>query len=105
MTYSSDLRLRVVEYVQSGGLKTEAGRIFGVTRPTVYRWLSSEKNVSAQPARRRKRKLDKSLLAAHVREHPDALLRERAEHFGVRVNAVWVALRTLGIRKKNDTIR
>lgn len=104
MSYSNDLRLRVVEYVQSGGLKTEAGRIFGVTRPTIYRWLSSEEKVSAPLVRTRKRKLDKSLLAAHVREHPDALLRERAEHFGVRVNAVWVALRRLDIRKKNDAL-
>lgn len=104
MTYSNDLRVRVVEYVRAGGLKTEAERLFGVTRPTIYRWLSCPKVTSPRPRATRKRKLDKSLLTAHVRAHPDALLRERAAHFGVRVNAIWVALRKLNIRKKNDKI-
>ncbi len=79
--------------------------MFGVSRPTLYRWLSTSEMEPAPVPRRRNRKLDKAKLAAHVRAHPDALLRERAEHFGVRVNAVWVALRTLNIRKKNDAVR
>jgi len=103
MTYSVDLRKRVVAYVQSGGEKSEAGRIFGVTRPTIYRWLSS-KDLTPRPATIRKGKLDKSLLEAHVRKHPDALLRERAAEFGVHINAIWTALRKLDIRKKNDAI-
>ncbi len=39
-----------------------------------------------------------------VRDFPDALLRERAAHFGVTINAIWVALKKLAITKKNDQI-
>jgi hypothetical protein len=39
-----------------------------------------------------------------VRDFPDALLRERTAHFGVSVNAIWVAMKTLKITKKNDKI-
>ena len=104
MAYSVDFRKCVVSYIKSGAAKSEAGRIFGVTRPTIDRWLSA-KDLTPGPAKTRKRKLDKSLLEAHVRSHPDALLRERAEVFGVRINSVWTALRILNIRKKNDAIR
>ena len=47
---------------------------------------------------------DKQELAEHVRAHPDMLLRERAAHFGVRVNAIWVALKRLRIAKKNEAL-
>ena len=104
MTYSLDLRERAVGYVQSGGSQAEASRIFGVTTRTLRYWMS-RKDLAAKRCGPRRRKLDKAALVAHVREHPDALLRERASHFGVRTNAVWVALRQLNIGKKNDTVR
>lgn len=101
MSYSIDFRQRVVAYVNEGGSKVEAARIFGVGRDTIYRWLSAD-DISPCPAKTRNRKLDKLALAKHVEEYPDMILRERAAHFGVRINAVWVALRKLRIRKKND---
>jgi transposase len=104
MSYSVDLRERVVAYVAQGGTKVEAAEIFEVGRRRIYRWLASE-DLSPKPAKTRRRKLDKTLLAAHVREHSDMILRERAEHFGVRVNAVWVALQQIKISKKNDAVR
>ncbi len=104
MTYSVDLRERAIGFVKQGGNKADAARIFGINRQTLYNWLSAP---DIQPKRcgPRSRKLDKVALAAHVRDYPDALLRERAEHFGVHVNAIWVALRTLDMRKKNDALR
>jgi transposase len=101
MSYSIDLRERVVEYVSKGGSKAEAARIFAIGRDTIYRWLAAD-DLLPRPAKTRKRKLDKVVLAAHVCEYPDMILRERAEHFGVRVNSIWVALQTLRITKKND---
>lgn len=104
MSYSVDLRKRVLAYVEAGHTKYEASEVFGVGRATIYRWLGAE-DLSPKPAKTRRRKLDKAALAAHVREHSDMILRERAAHFGVRTNAVWVALQQLNISKKNDTVR
>jgi len=104
MTYSYDMKERAVSYVRSGGLQTEASQIFGVTTRTIQRWLCRE-DLMPRPAKSRHRKLDKAALYQHVRDYPDALLRERAAHFGVHVNAIWVALRRMNIVKKNDTLR
>ena|ERR1700683_5173448 len=101
MSYSLDFRKRVVAYVKQGGSKVEASRIFGIERRTLYHWLSA-KDLSAHPAKTRQRKLDKAVLAAHVRDYPDWVLRERAEHFGVHINSIWSALQKLRITKKND---
>jgi hypothetical protein len=50
------------------------------------------------------RKLKKDELAAHVDDYPDAILRERAAHFGVRTSTVWAALQKIRINKKNDAV-
>jgi putative transposase len=104
MTYSVDLRKRAISFVNEGGSKADAARIFGINRQTLYNWLES-KDLHPKRCGPRRRKLDKAALAAHVQAHPDALLRERAAHFGVRVNAVWVALRRMQMTKKNDALR
>ena len=103
MSYSVDLRERVVSYVRGGGGPTEAARLFQVSRTTLHRWLGA-RDLRPKPAKERRRKLDKAALAAHVRDFPDALLRERAAHFGVTINAIWVALKKLAITKKNDPV-
>lgn len=103
MTYSYDLRERAISYVQSGGLRKEACRLFKIDSKTLYHWLCRE-DLTPRPAKTRHRKLDKEALSQHVRDYPDALLRERAAHFGVHVNAIWVALRQMNIVKKNDTL-
>jgi putative transposase len=99
MSYSVDLRERVVVYVRGGGSPTKAAQLFQVGRTTLYRWLGSA-DLWPKLAKERKRKLDKAALAAHVQDFPDALLRERAAHFGVTINAIWVALKKLAITKK-----
>ena len=104
MSYSVDLRERVVSYVLGGGSRTKAAELFQVGRTTLYRWLNST-DLRPKPARERRRKLDKAALAAHVRDFPDALLKERAAHFGVHINAIWTAQKKLKVTKKNDAIR
>lgn len=98
-----DLRERVIGYVQDGGSQVEACRLFNVDRKTIYRWLHQPKSVPTTP-RTRQRVIDKAALAAHVRAHPDTLLRERAPEFGVTPSGMWRAIRALGMRKKNDEI-
>lgn len=103
MTYSLDIRKRAVSYVNQGGSKAEAARLFGVGRQTLYNWLGAE-DLRPKEHGLRRRKLDKEALRAHVRDYPDALLRERAERFGVHINAIWVALSQMKIVKKNDAL-
>ncbi|NIT59302.1 MAG: helix-turn-helix domain-containing protein, partial [Aliifodinibius sp.] len=101
MSYSIDLRQRVMNYIQSGGSKTQACRLFQVGRTTIYRWLQRE---DLRPTRtvRRHRKLDWDALKRHVQTYPDALLKERAAHFGVHINAIWYALKCMKIRYKKN---
>jgi|AACY02.16.fsa_nt_gi Transposase and inactivated derivatives len=101
MTCSLDIRERVVDFVRSGGGKAEAARRFSVSRRTVYNWLSRE-DLSPKAHGLRHRKIDKAKLRAHVRAHPDMLLRERAQIFGVSIPSLSIALKTMKIVKKNS---
>jgi transposase len=104
MTHSIDLRERVVAFVQKGGRKAEAARLFKVSRWCVYEWIS---RASLEPAKQgcpSPWKLCPKALEADVIENPDAYQRERAEKFGVSEYAVWYGLRRLGI-KKNATVQ
>jgi transposase len=104
MSYSVDLRKRAVKYVADGGSQTDASRIYGVSRKTLYNWLHRP-TLSPTPKATRDSKINKTLLASHVASHPDALLRERATEFGVTPSGMWRALRRMGMRKKNDAVR
>ena len=42
MSYSSDLRKRVLDFVNNGGSKAEAERTFSVSRRTLYNGLEVE---------------------------------------------------------------
>ena len=82
MSYSVDSRKRVVNYIESGGSKSEAARRFEVSRKTVYNWLALD-DLSPKPQPKHTRKVDKQVLKRHVQEYPDAILSERAQLFGV----------------------
>jgi putative transposase len=103
MSYSIDLRERTVKFVRGGGSQTEASRLFGVSRKTIFHWLHRT-DLAPTPRRIRQGKIDKARLVSHVRAHPDALLRERAAEFGVSPSGMWRAMRRLGMRKKNDAV-
>lgn len=101
MSYSMDLREQTVKFVRSGGSRTEASRLFGVSRKTIFHWLTRT-DLSPTPRLTRQGKIDKLKLVSHVQSHPDALLRERAAAFGVTPSGMWRALQGLRISKKND---
>jgi transposase len=105
MAHTLQLRERAVKYVRDGGNRLEASRIFGIHRQTLWRWLQMEDLKPQQQGLKRRRKLDKAALLAQVQAQPDMILRERAAHFGVHINSIWVALGRLNISKKNDALR
>ena len=100
--YTLDLRERVVKFVEAGGIRAEAARLFRLGERTVYRYLAAAKTNALAPKTSwgRWRKLDPAQLQAHVRQHPDATLQELQRVFGVSPNAVWVRLRQLGFTLK-----
>ncbi len=105
MAYSIDLRKRVVGFVAEGGSKVEAARRFRVSGWCVKDWCGRS-DLAPKRHGPRQRKLDRVALRQHVTHHPEATLKERAQHFGVAINAIWYALRQLKVtRKKNSAVR
>ena len=105
MTYSVDLRKKVVGFVRNGGGQREAARRFEVSPWCVGDWLARKDLQPQQKGVPRQRKLDKEALRAPVRANPDALLRERAAHFGVRISSLEAALKRLRITRKKKTLK
>ncbi len=94
-----NLRKQVVEFVKEGGTKADAARRFRVSVWCVHEWCG---RAGLAPKRHgpRRRKLDRLALRQHVAQHPDATLKERAQHFGGRINAIWYALRQMKVTHK-----
>lgn len=103
MTYSLDLRRRVVNFVKNGGSKVEASRRYEVSRWCVHDWCTRDE-LMPKTVKRRKRKLDWDALKQDVKDNPNALLRERAERFGVNINAIWYALKEMKKDEKQQAI-
>jgi hypothetical protein len=101
MTYSVDLRKKVVVFVRDGGGQTEAARHFDISLWCVRDGPAHQDLESQQKGVPRHRKLDKEALRAHVRDYPAALLRERAQYFGVRISSMGWALHMKVTRKKD----
>ena len=104
MTYPTPLRRKVLAHIKEGMGKREAARLFKVSPNTIYEWLKRGDDLAPRPAITRQRTLDKAALERHVQDNPEALLRERAAHFKVGVNTVWVAMRRLGFVKKTAPV-
>jgi transposase len=101
MTYSLDLRERVVRYVNNGGSKASAARKFEVSIWCVNDWCCRE-NLEPKKHGRRQRKLDREALKKDVRRYPDKLLRERAATFDVCISTIVYALSQMNITHKKN---
>ena len=93
MSYSTDLRKRVVNsVVKEGNSRRQVSKTFQVHYNTVKKWVAifnETGNLSKQPIPPKKpTKLDYSLLAAHVKEHPDWYQYKHAQIFGVTQAAI-----------------
>ena len=96
MTYSHDLRIKAMDYIEKGGTKIEASQIFGITLRTLFHWIKRKKQGCLAPGKRKQRrphKITGEKLKAYIREHPDAYLREIAEVFQATITAVFYACR------------
>ena len=105
MSYDIKFRQRVIDYMSEGHSYKLTAEVFKVNPSTLLKWKSKLKETGKlEPKKRRKtwRKIDPDRLAKHLKEHPDAYLKEIAEEFGCSEVAIFKALKRLKIsRKKN----
>jgi transposase len=101
MAYSKDYKECAVEYKRNNHTIEETKEIFGMAKSTFYEW---EKEYDAGFPEKQKRtyekKIDKEALKRAVEERPDSELSELAEPFGCTPQAVFYALRRMGITFK-----
>ena len=110
--YSKDLRLKVLAAVDRGMPRAEAARVFGVSVPTIKRYLKLRRetgDVEPKPVpgpEASKGALLEAALPGRVRANPDLTLEEHRELLEeakeVRVSAASVsrALKRLGLPLK-----
>jgi len=102
MAYSLDLRERVIARVNEGHSVEDTATLFQVSPATIYRWrhrCSLERTVVPQ----RRRKLSPEALRQHVRDYPEARLKDRAQDFGVHLSAIGHALKRHRITVKKNS--
>ncbi len=101
--YSKDLRLKVLEAVDRGMPRKEVARIFGISMPSIKRWLRRRREsgdvepspVPGPPAR--KGALLDEWLPGRLENDPDPTLAEHCEAFeedsGVKVSTATMSRR------------
>jgi transposase len=101
--YSKDLRLKVLAAVDRGMPRREVARIFGVSSPSIKRWLKRRresggvdpKPIPGPPAR--KGGLLEEWLPTQLKNNPDLSLKEHCEAFedelGVKVSEATMSRR------------
>src|SRR5215213_5472878 len=105
--YSKDLRVKVLDAVDRGMPRAEVAKIFGISLPSVKRWLKRRretgevgaKTPSGPPAI--KGAMLKEWLPDHLRSNPDLTLEEHCEAFeedlGVKVSTATMSRQISGL--------
>ena len=99
--YSKDLRLRVLAAVDRGMPREEIARVFGVSEPTIRRYLRLRRqtgDVDAKPVPgppARKGAALGAALPAQARANPDLTLEEHCELFEADEGVVKVSTATM----------
>ena len=104
MAYSMGYRLTAVEYKDEGHTFKELREAFKISSTTYYEWKNKIENAYYEEAHHFQRKgtIDKQKRAMAVSQTPDTYLRELAEPFTCTEQAVFYALKKLGITYKKN---
>ena len=101
MTYPVSFCRHILAIRDREGLTLEETlQRFGVGRASLTRWLSRLEPDQSKP---RKRKINLEALRRDVQDYPDAHQYERAASFGVATNAIWQALKKIGVTYKKKS--
>ena len=109
--YSDDLRKAALDCYDRGGRpQAEVCEIFGIALKTFSNWLRQRRETGTflRRACERERspyKLSKAELAEYIAAHPDAYLKEIAQHFSLHPSTIHYACIRFGMtRKKNRAV-
>jgi transposase len=117
--YSKDLRLKVLEAIDREMPRTEVAEVFGVSLPTIKRWLKRRRETgevapkpNPGPPARKGAALEQAL-PAQLRANPDFTLEEHRELFeesyGISVSTASIsrAFERLGLplKKRRSLLR
>ena len=98
MTYSLDLKKRVLSFIEEGHSKVDASKLFPVSKRSVFLWAKEKKeqgDLKLKVRDRKPYKIDDERLIEYIQKNPDHYLREIADFFQVSISAVFYALRRL----------
>lgn len=106
MSYSLDLRERVISYIGEGGKKSTASKLFKISRSTIDEWLLRKKvRGHLNPDEYyRPGKIDSKKLINYVKIHSDVLQKECAKKFNVTQTGISKAFKRLKITQKKRQV-
>ena len=109
MAYGIDLRKRVIAFYEQGHTREERSKVFNVGTATIQRrlsLLSEAGSLEKRPLNRSAPTFPSKKLEYYMEEHPDALLKDIAQHFGGSTTGAFHALNREKITyKKRDFLR
>ena len=83
MSYSVDLRSRVIDFIREGHTQEEARIVFNVGITTIKRWmslLSETGSLEKRPLNRSAKIFESEKLNAYIEENPNALLKDMSRN-------------------------
>jgi transposase len=105
--YSEDLRMKVLDAVDRGMPRAEVARIFGISLPSIKRWLRRRRETGQVGAKvppgppAIKGTMLNEWLPGHLRSNPDLTLEEHCEAFeedlGVKVSTATMSRSISGL--------
>jgi transposase len=101
--YSTDLRKKVIEYIEAGNSQSSAAKVFAINISTVNRWYiryRREGNYLPKQRPGAKSKIDQKALEDYVLNNPNSRLCDMAKIFGVSLWGVRYWLKKLGFTFK-----
>ena len=107
--YSTDLRTRVIRYIEEGNTQRATSRLFSVSKSAVQRWwqrYQEEGSLKARVQLGSKGRVDQKALELYVKKNPNKTLKEIGNAFNVSGVSIWKRLKKLGFtyKKKRSPI-
>ncbi len=76
MAYSTDLRKRVLDFIDNGGSKVKAAKLFNISRDVIYKWLNAPDPLAPKKSGPKgPRCIDYKALTQQVKDFPIKLYR------------------------------